>query len=514
MTYHFDESKANKAIKFIESLYLIEGEWAGKPFILQEWQRKIVSDLFGWVDENGLRQYRMAYISVARKAAKSTLAAAIGLYLLFADGEQGAQIVIAAADREQAGIIFRMASEMVARAPGLVKRSKIFTSVKRIVYPFTASYMHAISAEAYSKHGFNCHSVIYDELHAAPSRELWDVLNTSQGARQQPLFLQFTTAGYDKESICYEQYTYARRIQDGIIEDNSYYVYIAEAEREDDWKDEETWKKAQPSFGVTVKPDFYVRECKRAAETPSYQNTFKRLLLNMWTEQATRWIDITSWEDCLGEIDENELMGKECYAGLDLSATTDLSAVVLVFPMEDETFIVKSKFWLPADNLRDKIDKDNVPYDAWVRDGYLETTPGNVIDYAFIKQAILEYAEDYDLREIAYDRWNSTQIVVELSEEGLNMIPFGQGFASMSPASKSFEKIMLEKKLIHDGNPVLRWNVQNVAIKEDPAGNIKPDKSQSNGRIDGVIAAIMGLDRAVRNVYSNSAYEERGILTI
>lgn len=508
------QSIADKYITFIQSLKHVEGEWAGQPIVLTEDQREIISQLFGNIYDNGLRIYRTGYISVPRKWGKSTLAAAILLAILLLDHEIGAQIYLAAADRDNASIIFRMIAQMAQQSAVIMSKIRIMESTKRIIYPAENSYIHAISAEAYSKHGFNMHAGCYDELHSAPNRDLWDVLNTSTGARRQPLFLQITTAGYDRQTICYEQYSYAKRILLGEIEDPSYYAFIREADQSDDWKDRDVWHKAQPNLGITVKEDYYEREFRRAVESPSYQNTFRRLLLNQWTEQVTRWLDMDKWHLNNGYVDVNALNGSTCYAGMDLSTTTDLTSVVLAFPLEDQSFALLPKFWIPEDNLHRLMDRDKVPYDAWVRDGYVATTPGPVINYNYVREYIRNCAEQFELKEIAYDRWNATQLVTELDDDGFTLIPFGQGFMSMSPAAKSFEELLLQNRIMHGSDPVLSWNAANVSVRTDPAGNIKPDKDKSTARIDGIIASIMALDRAVRNSSAGSVYEERGLRTI
>ncbi len=510
----FDENTADRAVSFIQSLKHVEGEWAGQYIKLEPDQKKIIRDIFGTLRDDGTRQYRMAYISVPRKWGKSTLAAAIALCVLFIDNEPAAQIYIAAADREQAGIVYRIAAEMVRKSPTLSAITRTRDSVKRIIVPESASFLHAISAEAYSKHGFNSHCVIYDELHAAPDRELWDVLNTSMGARRQPLFLQITTAGFDRESICWNQYQYAKGVLDGNIIDPSYYAYIREAEIDADWTDPEVWKAAQPNLGITVKLKFYEQECARAKNQPSYQNTFRRLMLNQWTEQSTRWIDMDVWDSCGGVIDSAELYGQRCYCGIDLSSTTDLTAVVLAFPQDDGSITLLPQFWLPQENLRKKVLQDHVDYDAWERDGYLTTTPGRVIDYRYVMDYIIDCVENYDVREVAYDPWSATQLATDLSDKGLTMIQFRQGYASMSPASKEFERLLVDGKINHGDHPVLRWMAGNVAVQQDAAGNIKPDKAKSNARIDGIVASIMAVDRCLRHCNDVSVYEERGLLTV
>lgn len=512
----YNPALADRVVNFVSCLKHVEAEWAGKPFRLAPWQEnEIIRPLFGTVNAEGIRQYRTAYIEIPRKNGKTSLLAALVLYLLCADGEHGAQIYSAASDQEQASIIFRIASQMIHSCPALAKKCKVIESTKRIIYHPTNSFYHALSAEAFSKHGYNPHAVVYDELHAAPNRDLWDVLQTSMGARRQPLMIAITTAGYDRETICYEQHDYAERLLNGSHVDPTYFPFIRGAAREDDWKDPAVWAKANPNLGVSVKMEFLQAECNKAVAIPAYQNTFRRLFLNQWTEQNTIWLDMDVWKASAGSIpSDDKLFGRSCYAALDLSSTTDLSAFLMVFPWDDGSFKLVPHFWIPAENIRERMNRDRVPYDAWVRDGLVTATPGNVIDYAYIKAHILKAASKHQIQELAFDRWGAIKLVTELQDEGMTVIPFGQGFASMSGASKEFQKYVLEKKLHHGNNPVLNWMAGNVAVRQDPAGNIKPDKASSKSRIDGIVASIMALDRAVRHATGPSVYENRGIVVL
>lgn len=512
--FYFDSRAADLACAFFEKLLVhSKGEWAGKPFKLQPWQRDdIVRPLFGWKrKKDGTRRYRNAYIEIPRKNGKSTLCAGLALYLLFADGEPGAEVYSAAADKDQARIVFDEASNMVTASPALsqhgqVLRNSILVKSERNVYK-------VLSADAYTKHGFNAHGIVFDELHAQPNRELWDVLNTSTGARRQPLMVMITTAGvYDPESICWEQHEYARQVLAGTIEDPTYFAYIAAADDTDDWTNPVTWAKANPGLGETIKLDYLEGECRRALASPAYQNTFRRLHLNQWTAQEERWLDMAAWNAC--DQPPPDLKGRTCYGGLDLASTTDIAAFVLCFPPEDESepYRLLPFFWIPMDNLIERVRRDRVPYDAWVRDGLVNATPGNVIDYYYIEQTIRQLAIEYDIQEIAFDRWGATLIYQRLEEARMAMVQFGQGFASMSPPMKEFLKLVLAQQIAHGGNPVLRWMADNVVARQDPAGNIKPDKAKSTNKIDGIVASIMALDRALR--HAPSVYVDRGILEL
>ena len=511
----FDVQKAEKVKRFIESLCHTKGKYAGQKFILASWQwEDIIKPLFGTVKENGTRQYRTAYIEVPKKNGKSELAAAIALYLLFADGEQGAEIYSVAADRDQASIVFNVASEMVRKHPVLLKHAKIIDSAKRIIYPKTASFYRAVSADVPTKHGVNPHGVIFDELHAQPNRELWDIFTTASGTRTQPLFFAITTAGYDTHSICYEVHNYAMKVLKGVIKDDSFFAYIRCADEKDDWTDKKIWYKANPALGDFRSLEEMEIAFKRAKEVPSFQNAFRRYYLNQWVKQKKRYIDLAKWTACDEKVEISELEGMKCWAGLDMSSSIDITAFVLVFPYGD-SFVVLPFFWIPEENIWERVKRDKVPYDTWKAQGYIETTEGNVIDYRYIKQRIIQLAEKYNIQEIAFDRWGMAQMSQELTDEGFTLVPFGQGFGSMSAPTKELLNLILQRKIIHLQNPVLTWMIDNLVVKQDPAGNIKPDKEKSTEKIDGVVAMIMALDRAIRNkASSKSVYDESGIKTL
>lgn len=517
-SFWFDKDEAQRAVDFFaRMLRHVKGELAGQPFILQQWQADdIVRPLFGWKRADGTRRYRRAYIEVPRKSGKSTISAGIGLYLLYADGEAGAEIYSAASDREQAAIVFDVARTMVEEKPSLKAVSEVYR--RSIVVKRANSSYRVLSADAPHHHGLNAHGIIFDELHAQPNRELWDVLTTSVGARRQPLIVAITTAGYDRNSICWEVHDYALKVRDGIIDDPSFLPVIYAAPDDADWRNRKTWATANPGMGVTISEDYLAAECQRAIETPGYQNTFRRLHLNQWTEQSERWLDMATWDEGDEPFDAESLNGRECFGGLDLSSTTDLSAFVLVFPpLEDgERWKCLCWFWLPEENARKRADRDRVPYDVWGRDGLIELTEGNVIDYAWLRKRINELAgQKYQIKEIMYDRWNASQLVTWLTEDGATMVPMGQGFASMTAPTKELEKLVVGRQLQHGSNPILRWMASNVAVSQDPAGNLKPDKAKSTEKIDGIVALIMGIASAVRHQGEEpSVYEERGVIVL
>ena len=511
--YYFDKQAADKAISFIETFIThTKGELTGKPFILEDWQKEIVGNIFGWKNkETDLRKYRTVFIEVPRKNGKTTLCAAIGIYMLFADRERGAEIYAAAGDRNQAGIVFEIAKGMIANNVELSSRGKVFRN--SITNESKGNFFQAISSDSKTKHGFNANCIIFDELHTQPNRDLWDTLTTSTGARREPLTIAITTAGYDRQSICYELYNYAKRVLDKSISDESFYPVIYEAEAEDDITLESTWKKANPNYGISLRKDYMERESKRAIELPSYQNTFKRLMLNIWTESQTKWIGHDEWMECHQEFDYSTLEGKECWGGLDLASTRDLSAFVLVFNVNGK-FIVKPYIFIPKENAKKRSDRDGVNYVEWLRDGHVFGTEGDVQDYHFIRAKINELSKKYRIQSICYDRWNASQIVIDLQNDGANLDPFGQGFVSMRMPTKALEVEIIAKNIIHDNNPCLNWCLSNITIQEDPAGNIKPNKSKSVDRIDPIVALIMALGGYYSEDDGTSVYDERDLLVL
>ena len=515
----YDKNAADHAVAFIECLSHTKGIWAGKKFDLIDWQEQIIRDLFGTLKPNGYRQFNTAYIEIPKKMGKSELAAAVALLLCCADSEQRAEVYGCAADRQQASIVFEVAADMVRMSPALNKRVKILTATKRIIYLPTNSFYQVLSAEAYSKHGFNVHGVVFDELHTQPNRKLFDVMTKGSGdARTQPLYFLITTAGTDTKSICYETHQKAKDIIEGRKIDARFYPVIYGADESDDWTDPKVWKKANPSLGITVGIDKVKAACQSAKQNPAEENTFRQLRLNQWVKQAVRWMSMDKWDKCVITFDEKMLEGRVCYGGLDLSSTIDITAFVLVFPptKEDESYYVLPYFWIPEESMNLRIMKDHVPYDLWEKLGHLFTTEGNVVHYGFIEKFIEKLNERFNIREIAFDRWGAVQMVQNLEGMGFTVVPFGQGFKDMSPPTKELMKLVLEQKMAHSGHPVLRWMMDNIYIRTDPAGNIKPDKEKSTEKIDGVVATIMALDRAIRcgNDMSASVYDNRGILFV
>ena len=463
-TSHYDKNRADRAVAFIENLRHTKGKWAGKRFWLLPWQEQIIRDVFGIVDGQGKRQFRTAFVEISKKNGKSELAAAVALYLLYADDEPSAEVYGAAADRQQASIVFDVANQMVQMTPALMKRSKIMGATKRIVNYANAGFYQVLSAEVGTKHGLNVSGLVLDEVHAQPNRKLYDVLTKGSGdAREQPLYFLITTAGTDRESICYELHM-------------------------------------------------------KALDNPAEENVFKQLRLNMWVSSLTRFIPEHIYDLGNTPIDMEALKGRECYGGLDLSSTGDITAFVLMFPprTEDEKYILLPFFWIPEETIPLRVRRASVPYDVWYQQGYLMETEGNVVHYGFIEKFIEGLGEKYHILEIAFDRWGAVQMTQNLEGMGFTVVPFGQGFKDMSPPTKEFYKLLMEGRIIHGGHPVMRWMAGNVVVDTDPAGNIKPTKAKSPEKIDGIVAAIMALDRCIRNegIQQGSIYDDpkRGLL--
>lgn len=519
----FEPDAATAAIAFFpERLKHMEGVLAGERFLLEPWQQAIIANLFGWKrkDDHGrtVRRYRESLIFVARKNGKSPLAAGIALYCLFCDPERGQQNYLAASTREQAGLLFRHCRGMVEQSPAMQERCRVYGGnapggqAQSIVRESRSSFLKIISADvSVGKHGKNLNLAIVDELHEQANRDLVDTLRTSMASanKPQPLMIYTTTSDFERPgSVCNEIHEYACKVRDGVIDNPKFLPVIYEATREDDWTLLDTWKKANPNLGVSVSQEFLADECKAAQETPARENVFKRLHLNIRTEQDQRWLSIEKWDACPSDADREDLVGKPCFGGLDLSTTTDLSALVLAFPKDAGGYSLLSWFWVPEENTHAREKKDRVPYTQWIREGWITATPGNVIDYDVIRADINRLGKQYDIREIAVDRWNATQLMVQLAGDGFEIVKFGQGYGDMTSPTKELEGLVLSSRVDHGGNPVLRWMASNVTVEQDAAGNFKPSKAKSTERIDGIVAAVMAIGRAMVTPVSRQSYYE------
>lgn len=492
----YDVQKADRAVKFLKLLRHTKGEFAQHRFNLMPFQEQMVRDLIGTVNEDGTRQYRESFIFLPRKNGKSELIAGLVLYFLFFDNEYGAEIYSCANDREQASLVFQTACAMIRMDKTLSSRCKIVESQKRIIRHDTNSFYKAISAEASTKHGFNAHVVIYDEIHESKNRELYDVMKTSMGARTQPMFISITTAGTDPNGICYQLYDYSKKILEKTITDPTFYPVLYYADEEDDVWDEKTWFKANPALGVFRSLEEFRQSATRAKELPTEEAKFRRLYLNQWVNGEISWLDMKRWYMCDEIVKEEELLGKTCWLGMDLSATTDLTSVNLEFRLDNGKYAMINHSFMPKNRIQDKEKVDRVPYSVWINQGYITATDGDVVDYEFVKQWIRDTAVKYQIKEICYDPWNATQIANDLENEGFTLVAIRQGYQTLSEATKDMASLILQKRIIHNNNPVLAWAVSNCVVRQDPNGNITLDKSKAKNRIDPVASLINSHVRA------------------
>lgn len=525
--FYYDRKAAFRVCYFFENeLQHIEGEHAGSKFLLLAWQKRMLRRIFGWKRRaDGTRKHRRVLLFIAKKNGKSAIASGIALYLLMADKEQGSRVVSAAADTEQADLVFSFAKENIARNPKLLKQ--VGRTFKRsIAVHKTSSSYKVLSSAAETKHGPNLHGVLIDELHALPNRELVDTLVAGIIARKQPLVFYTTTAGHNKNSICGEVYDYACGVRDGTIQDEEFLPIVFEPGKDDDWRERDTWYKANPSLGITIPESSIAADCLRAQELPAEENKFKRLHLNMWTEQETRWLPMDKWKLCGApflwlksdsprEFTESDLIGMDCFGGLDLSSRIDIAALCLLFEPTEDFYYPLFRFWVPTENALERQRKGQAAYHDWIRDGYLIGTKGNDIDYNFIQAQIESDSKIYNIKEIGFDPWNANQLTHNLNDEvGIKMIPMRQGYGTMSSPSKQLEALILSQKFRHGNHPVLNWMASNVCAKTDHAGNILPDKSSNpHLKIDGMVALVMALGRAILQENSTSVYESRGVRT-
>lgn len=518
---YFDPDAGQHVIDFFHFLRHSKGEWAGQIVTLESWQQALLWMLFGWYRADGRRRFRTSYWELARKNGKSTVAAGVGLYLMIADGEPGAEVYSAATKREQARITHQEATRMVKKSPSLKKRVTCFRDNLHV--RDTATKFEPLGRDSDSMDGLNVHGAIVDELHAHKSDEVWGVLETATGARRNPLMFAITTAGFNQASFCYQLRDHVIKVLEGIIQDDATFGVIYTLDEEDirsgvGWQDETLWVKANPNLGVSVSLDDLRDKVVKAKSIGSALTHFLTKHLNIWTNAAELWIAPDKWKLCGGEIDEEELAGLTCYGGLDLSNTLDITAWLLVFPPQGECdkYRVLCRFWVPEERIRERARKDRVPYDVWERAGYIEATPGETIDYEFVYARIDEDAQKYNIVDAGFDRWGAQQIYQWAEKRGLTMVQIGQGYQSMSASMKELERMIVSLLLAHGDNPVLTWMAHNLVASQDPAGNYKPDKRKSREKIDGMVALIMALDRATRHdpEAGRSVYEDRDVLEV
>ncbi len=525
----FDSKCALKAIEFIEEVIThVEGVLAGKPFLLEDWQKAFIGCLYGWqkLDHLGrqIRRYSEAFLYVPRKNGKTPMAAAICIFELFCGGEKGAQIVSAAADVEQAALLYNQAQGQVRNEPELMNRAKIFSGrgQRAIVYEALGSSYKVISSDANTKHGGNLSLFIIDELHTQKNRELVDVLETSTASenRLQTLALNITTADFVRESICNEKLDYAHKVCEGSIQASDFLPVVYEATIDDDWTDPELWRKVNPNLGVSVKLAYMESKCKKAQDVPSFENTFKRMHLNIQTEQADRWLQLEKWNASAGPVMarylKKKLLGRECYGGLDMSTRIDLSAYTLIFPNDDGSYEALFWFWCPGDNAHSRELRDKVPYQTWARQGYINLTDKDSINYDAIREDINVINRQYAVQEIGFDVYNAYQLCQQLVADGFNMVQIIQGFKSLSPPSKMLEILIIDGEFHHGHNPVMDWMAANVAVEYDTsADNIKPCKKKSTDKIDGIASTVNALARATaQEIKTESVYKTRGMVLV
>ena len=517
----FDSAAAEEIVRFFPRILRhSKGRWAGAPVVLEPWQQFALWSIFGWKREDGTRRFRTSYLEVARKNGKSTLAAGVGLYLVTADGEPGAEVYTAATKVEQARIIHLESIRMVRQSPLLSAELRVLKN--NIHSELTFSKYEPVGSNSETLDGLNVHAALIDELHAHPDGELYHVLETGTGSRDQPLMFVITTAGHNSNSFCKEQHDYTERILDGTLADDAWFGLIYSLDRDaetgelEPWDNEAVWAKANPNLDVSKYAENMRDKARKAKAQPGILNAFLTKELNVWTTATVRAISPEQWELCnQGPIDVAQLAGRKCWIGVDLSSTLDVTGAVYVFePDEEGVRPVFCRFWIPEDNVDERVRRDRIRFDLWRRLGFVEFTPGNVIDDAWILAAIERDLEAFDVQELAFDPWNATWLANNLRAAGMaedKLIQFRQGYVSMNPAAQKLEAAIARKQINHGGNPVLTWMSSNLIWAEDPAGNKKPDKAKSSEKIDGMVALMMALYRSVLDVQTSSVYEERGI---
>lgn len=519
--FWFDQTAGDYAVRWFEKYCRHhKGEWAGRPLLLERWQKWILSRIFGWKRPDGTRRFRKAWIELPRKNGKTQIGGGTGLFLLVGDNEPGAEVYTTATAKEQALICHEAARGMVRVSPKLAEVVHVPKSKHaNIVCDRLGSKMQILSSDYGTLDGLSPHGDIRDEVHAWTDHELAAVLNTAMGARRQPLTLEITTAGtYDAEGVGWQHHEYATQVIEGDFEDDRLFVYIAAIDEKDDPWDPASWSKANPNLGVSLKMDFIAEQATEARRRPTLANDFLRLHCNRWVQQVTRWLNVDAWRECGDEaLDERALRESVCFGGLDLSRTTDLTAFVLIFELPNDVIALLPTFWLPEAKLEEEQQKKGQGrYRDWAERGFIQTTPGNVVDYNFVRRTINEQAAKFPkLREIGFDPYNAVQMATDLISDGLPMVEVRQGPPSLSEACKYFEGRILERKVRHAGHPVLGWCVGNAVARKDANDNIAPDKKRAKEKIDGVSATVTGLARFVRALVGpRNPYEDRGFIQL
>lgn len=518
---HFDPERVDRVIAALEVMKHTQGEWAGRPLRPDPWQvAYIIAPVYGWVRKNDrgawVRVARTEYVELPRKNGKTTAAGGQALYLTGADGEAGAQVLAAAAGKDQASFCFAPVKALAEGTPALKKHFR--TLQGKVIHPSTGSYFTVVSSLADLLHGANVHGAVIDELHIHKTRDLVDAIETGTGARSQPLVIIITTSDDGRTDTVYnEKRVYAEQLARGVIVDPTFYAVIWAADEADDPFVESTWRKANPGYGISPTREFMEAEARKAQQSPANRARFMRLHLGIRTKQETKYIELGDWDRNASIVDEDALRGRRCYGGLDLASTSDLCSLSWDFPDGEGGHDVIWRHWAPEAAL-DKLDRRTAGMaQVWVTEGLLTVTAGNVADYDFIRAAINADRELFDVDRLGYDPWNSSQLVNDLVADGAPMVQHRQGFASMSAPTKELQRLLLEgtaerPRYRHGGNSLMRWQVDNFAVEMDPAGNVKPSKRHAGDKIDGVVAGIMALDAATRATpVKRSAYEDRGM---
>ncbi|ETT46282.1 hypothetical protein BSK66_25555 [Paenibacillus odorifer] len=509
--YYFDDLAAEHALEFFGYLRHSKGKWARQSFELQLWQEFIIGSIFGWLHKTTqLRRFRTVYEEIPRKNGKSTKVSGIGLYLTVADEEYGAEVYAAATKRDQAKITFDEAARMVKASPDLMQKFRVYKNNLHVID--TGSKFEPLGADSDSQDGLNVHGGLIDEYHAHKSSAMYDVIESGTSAREQPLIYVITTAGINQNGPCYQLREYAMKVLKGIQPDETFFAYIATIDDDDDVFDPAVWMKANPNLGISKELDYMVKQANKAKQMATAYVNFLIKDLNKWTNAAVKWIPMSKWDASAGKIELDQLKGRKCYGGLDLSTKLDITAFALVFPPDhsDGEYIVLVFFWIPEDAVQEKEGKDKVLYTNWVEEDLVYTTPGNAIDYRFIRKTINDLGKMYKIEEIAFDPWRATQTALELADDGFTMVEMSQTLKNLSEATQEFEKLAVSKRLIHGGNPVMRWMVDNTVVRMDENENVAPSKKKSSGRIDGVAATINALARCIVHEDKTSVYEKRG----
>jgi len=516
--YTYDKKKAETICEFIETQPHIKGVWAKKKekLILSAWQIFILTTVFGWVDRKGNRRFRTVYIEVPRKNGKTTFSAPVGLFMLTEDGEQGAEVYSAATNRDQARIVFQDAQNMAKKNARFRDHYGVQVMSHNINRLETASKFEPLSAEGNSLDGLNIHCAIVDELHAHKTRQVFDVIETSMGSRSQPILWIITTAGSNRAGICYEQRAYTVKILERAIEDETYFGIIYTIDEKDDWRDEQSWIKANPNYGVSVYPDDIKRLGDKAMEMASAQNSFLTKRLNIWVNADTAWMPINKWEAC-GDSDLKieDFAVDDCYIGLDLSSKIDVSSKVYLFK-KDSDYYCFAKHYLPRENVKSESHAKTAHFEGWAKDGWIELTGGNMIDFDYVENGLQEDLAHFSIRAIGYDPWQATQMAGRLIEEGAPMVEVRPSVMNFSDPMKTLEGLVIAGKFHHNNDPVLTWMISNVVCHRDAKDNIYPRKEQPQNKIDGAVALLTALNRALNDdgTPKDSVYEERGLIFV